>query len=378
MSNLINNLTNNLTNKVSGVTSNIKSTSSNVLQNVNNVSGKVGNNLNQGFNIASTNLNSGMSNISNSIGNVSDKFMNIMPYNTSEIINSSTDFINSNNFISRIIFIVLVIILFITFFKIGINIISKIMTPNESPYLYKDMKDAKQMLRIPQDPKSKGSIQLYRSRNKYNGLEFTYSTWIYVDDPTYKSNQRYKHIFHKGNDLLDNYGTFYPNNAPGLYLYNGIKGKYVNPDIIDTRDYANPIMSLLIRQSIFPDNNTDDTYYHDVDIEGIPINKWICIIVRVNNQNIMDVFINGKLMKRAKLKGVIKQNYDDVYVNMNGGFSGYLSSLKYYNYAIGTFEINSIVTTGPSLKMDENNLNESKPNYLSSKWFFSESNPKNI
>ena len=38
-----------------------------------------------------------------------------------------------------------------------------------------------------------------------------------------------------------------------------------------------------------------------------------------------------------------KQNYDNLYINMNNGFGGNLSNLKYYNYAIGTFEIDNIV-----------------------------------
>mgnify|MGYP000444849738 CR=1 FL=1 len=29
---------------------------------------------------------------------------------------------------------------------------------------------------------------------------------------------RYKHIFHKGNDRVDSDGIVYPNNAPGLYI----------------------------------------------------------------------------------------------------------------------------------------------------------------
>ena len=377
MDKLISNVSNNVSNAVNNASDNVKNMSNNVLQRANAVSGNVGNNLNQGFGVASSKINSGMANISDGVGNISDRFMNILPYNSAEILSSGSDFINSNNIISRIIFIILVIILFVIFFKIGVNVITAAMAPDSSPFLFKDMKDAKQLLIVPQDPKSKGSIPVFRSKNQYNGLEFTYSTWIFVDDPTYRNNQKYKHIFHKGNDFLGNDSIYYPNNAPGLYLYNGTKQHVEDPNIIDSYDYAHPIMSLLIRQNIFTnENNNDDHFYEDVNIEGIPINKWVCIIVRVNNQNVMDVFINGKLMKRSKLPGVVKQNYDNVYINMNGGFSGYLSSLKYYDYAIGTFEIGAIVSGGPSMKLSKSsNISESKPEYLSSKWFFSETNP---
>ena len=377
MNNLISSVSNNVSNAVNNASDNVQNMSNNVLQRANAVSGNVGNNLNQGFGVISSNVNSGMANISDGFGNISDRFMNILPYNSAEILSSGSDFMNSNNIISRIIFITLVIILFVIFFKIGVSIISAAMAPNSSPFLFKDMKDAKQLVIVPQDPKSKGSIQVFRSKNQYNGLEFTYSTWIFVDDPTYRNNQKYKHIFHKGNDFLGNDSIYYPNNSPGLYLYNGTKDHIEDPNIIDSYDYAHPIMSLLIEQNIFTnENNNDDHFYEDVNIEGIPINKWVCIIIRVNNQNVMDVFINGKLMKRSKLPGVVKQNYDNVYINMNGGFSGYLSSLKYYDYAIGTFEIGAIVSNGPSIKLlNSSNMSESKPEYLSAKWFFSETNP---
>ena len=377
MSNLINNVSNNISNTVNNVSDNVKNLSNNVLQNINNLSENVSNNLNQGFNIASRNVNSRVSNVSSGFQNIRDRFMNLLPYNSAEIVNSGSDFINSNNIIARIIFIVLVIILFIIFFKVGVNIISSFMTPNTSPYLFEHMKDAKQLVIVPQDPKSKGSIPVYRSKNQYNGLEFTYSAWIFIDDPTYRNNQKYKHIFHKGNDYLGNDSIYYPNNAPGLYLYNGTKDNIEDPNVINNENYAHPIMSLLIRQNIFTnENDNDSNIYEDINVEGIPIKKGVCIIVRINNQNIIDVFINGKLMKRKKLSGVAKQNYDNVYINMNGGFSGYLSGLKYYNYAIGTFEISSIVSNGPSMKISNSaNMAESKPNYLSSKWFFSDSNP---
>ena len=60
--------------------------------------------------------------------------------------------------------------------------------------------------------------------------------------------------------------------------------------------------------------------------------------MRCQNQTI-DVYINGVLTKRHILSGVPKQNYSDVHISQNGGFGGYLSSLRYFNYAINTNKI---------------------------------------
>jgi hypothetical protein len=369
----VSNIGNKISENVANVTSNVQKATSNVA----NTSENIGKNINQGFQGVSNNVKSRTSVLTNVFNNFGEKIGNSIPYNSSRALNSSAEFINSNNIIAHIIFLVLVIILFIAFFRAGINIISLIMTPDSSPYLYKNMKNAKQLVIIPQDPKSKGSISILRSRNEYDGLEFSYSTWIYIDDATYRGSQMYKHIFHKGNDYLGNDGIYYPNNSPGLYLFNGNKGHIENPNKLDSYDYKYPVMGLLVRQNIFTnESDGEKTFYEDVEVEGIPIKKWVNIIVRVDNQNILDVFINGKLMKRKKLSGVARQNYDNLYINMNGGFSGYLSSLRYYNYSLGTFEISSIVSNGPSLKLESSsNMAESKPKYLSSKWFFSSSNP---
>ena len=372
----VSNIGSKITENVENVSETVKEASKNAVNISKNISGNVGENI-EGL---TSNIASKTSGITNAFGNIGDKIQNVLPYDSVNFLSSSSDFINSNNIISHIIFVILVIILFIAFFKLGVNIISLFMSPSNSPYLYENMKDAKQVVIVPQDPKVKGSVPILRSKNQYDGLEYSYSCWIYVDDPTYRSTQHYKHIFHKGNDFIDNDSTFKPNNSPGLYLFNGTQGSITNPNKINSYDYAHPIISLLVRQNVFTNQASnspnDDTYFEDIIVEGIPIKKWVCIIVRVNNQNVLDVFINGKLMKRKKLSGPVRQNYDNLYINMNGGFSGYLSSLRYYNYSLGTFEISSITNNGPSLKTENtSNLAESKPQYLSSKWFFSTSNP---
>ena len=368
----VNSFGNKVSQNVSNAGNSLKQASSDAANKTQNMT----NDLNNRMSSINENIKSKSSTVSNMFNNIAEKIEDTIPYESSRFLNASSEFINSNNIIARIIFIILVIILFIGFFRIGVRIISLALAPNSSPYLYEHMKNARHLVIIPQNPSSQGSIPLLRSRNEYNGLEFSYSNWIYIDDPTYRDSQPYKHIFHRGNDFLGPDSIFHPNNSPGLYLFNGKQGHIENPNKLDAYDYQYPVMGLLVRQNIFTNQSNGDTqFFEDVVVEGIPIRKWVCIIVRVNSQNILDVFINGKLMKRKQLSGVVRQNYDNVFINMNGGFSGFLSGLRYYNYALGTFEISSIVSSGPSLKMDSSDMTESMPRYLSSKWFFSSTNP---
>ena len=214
------------------------------------------------------------------------------------------------------------------------------------------MINANQMMIIPQDPKISGAIPILRSVNNTDGLEFTWSVWIYVDNFGYKEHD-YKHIFHKGNDGINvtsqPTGMNFPNNGPGLYITPNIN-------------------NLAVIMSTFEDVK------EEVIVNDLPLNKWVNVIIRVSKQNQLDVYINGVLAKRHLLKSVPKQNYGDVFASMNGGFAGYTSALRYFNSALGTSHIQSIVDQGPNEKMlNGSDMEQSKPQYLASRWYFSRS-----
>ena len=294
-------------------------------------------------------------------------------------LNNSKEFLESNTLIAKATFLLLIIIIFSFLFYILSKIIIYLLTPSDNPYILYGMKKGNQQMIITQDYGKKKSIPLFRSRNQYDGIEFTYSFWIYVDDIDYNDNQVYKHIFHKGNIEDNEYGIFKPNNAPGVYLYTGKKSITNNlKDNIDTY----PQLGMLVRMNIFNNKNSQSSFYkhyEDIHVDGIPIKKWINVVIRTSSQDIVDVYINGVLTKRKKLENIVKQNYYNLYINMDGGFGGNLSNLKYYNYAIGTFEIDNIVSAGPNLKIaDDTNINNSAPSYIATQWFFDDVDTGNL
>jgi len=120
--------------------------------------------------------------------------------------------------------------------------------------------------------------------------------------------------------------------------------------------------------------NTFNDFNEEIIIPNIPLNKWVNVIIKCQNNN-LDIYINGTISQSIKLNGVPKQNYGDVFVAMNGGFDGYISNLGYYNYALGTTAISSLVNSGPNLKLTgTSNSNPSTTNksskYLSLQWYF--------
>ena len=258
---------------------------------------------------------------------------------------STREFLESNSLVAKFAFLLLVIFAFIILLRIGISVVSYFFKPNESPHLIDGMVDASQMIVFQQDPSNNGAVTIYRSVNATDGIEFTWSVWLFINNLYDGNEATYKHIFSKGNSDLQSNGLIYPNNAPGLYLA--------------------PNSNTLVLQM-----NTFNVINEEILIPDIPINKWVNVIIRCQNTT-LDVYINGTIARSINLVGVPKQNYGDVFVAMNGGFNGYISNLWYYNFALGTAAIQNIANNGPNTKMIGNSgMSDNMFNYLSLRWFF--------
>jgi hypothetical protein len=257
---------------------------------------------------------------------------------------SMKDFLFSNNLISKFVFLIVVIFAFVIILKLGLALIGFIFRPNRSPHLIDGMLDAKQGVVFPQNPSDKNAKTIYRSNNQRDGLEFTWSVWIFINDLQYMQGS-YKQVFYKGNNQVQSNGMNSPNNAPGLYI----------------APNTNALVVVM---------NSYDKVNEELTIPDIPLNKWVNVIIRCQNTT-LDVFVNGTITRSMTLSGVPKQNYGEVYVAMNGGFDGFISNLWYYNRALSTVEITSISSRGPSTKVAKgSDVNNTKsPNYLSLRWY---------
>uniref|UniRef100_A0A6C0AZU6 Lectin/glucanase superfamily protein n=1 Tax=viral metagenome TaxID=1070528 RepID=A0A6C0AZU6_9ZZZZ len=271
-----------------------------------------------------------------------------MDINTSQRVSTGRgsgikDYMNSSSIIARVSFLLIVIIAFVIILQFSISILAWLFGPSSSPKLINGMVDAKQTIIIPQDPTTSGAKTINRSVNGPDGIEFTWSVWVFIDDTP---SSQYRHIFSKGNaDTVPETGLNFPNNAPGLYI---------EPN-------TNALTVIM---------NTYNNINEEVTIRDIPLNKWVNVIIRCKNTT-LDVYINGTITKSLQLTGVPKQNYGDVYVAMNGGFSGYISNLWYYDYALGTTAIYNLAKNGPNTKMvGSSAMSMKNPNYLSVRWFF--------
>jgi hypothetical protein len=253
-------------------------------------------------------------------------------------------FLESNSLVAKFAFLILVIFGFIILLRVGLYVISYSFKPDDSPHLIDGMVNASQMIIFKQDPSNNDAKTIYRSVNATDGIEFTWSVWIFIDNLQTNSGI-YKHIFSKGNSSLKENGLIYPNNAPGLYI----------------APNTNALVVMM---------NTFNVINEEIVIPDIPLNKWVNVIIRCKNTT-LDVYINGTIARSINLVGVPKQNYGDVYVAMNGGFAGNISNLWYYNYALGTAAIQTVAENGPNIKMIGSvGMSDKTFNYLSLRWFF--------
>lgn len=187
---------------------------------------------------------------------------------------------------------------------------------------------------------------ILRSNDGAYGIEFSYSMWVYVNDWGYREGD-YKHIFHKG-EITGNRQEPPLLQAPGLWM---------------DRDKNNLILNM----------NTFAYIRETCMIGNIPLKKWFHITIVGINKN-LDVYINGQLKKRCTLQGLPKLNYEDVHINMDGGYSGFLSQMRYFNYALPLWKIEEVVKQGPS-KQPCYETSELPP-YLATDWWMNTGQPQ--
>jgi len=302
--------------------------------------------IQQNIQATSNNIEQSYNNIRTSLENNLNSFSEKVNENAE----ASTSFLSSNTIVAKFAFIILIIILFVLLLNLGIVLLSSLNSPSSKPYLINGMISGGTQRSIAQDPSDRNAIPISRSNNEKTGLEFTYSVWIYLEDigQTAGNTLLYRNIFNKGDNTYDDTTGIAINNGPGLYLESSETS--TEPEKA----------KLVVLMDTYADNRSE------IEIDNVPIKKWVNVIIRAQN-TVIDVYINGSIAQRVILDEVPKQNYYNMQVGQNGGFSGQLSNLRYYQKSLNIFEIKQILDEGPNLNADVET--SGYYNYLSNLWY---------
>jgi hypothetical protein len=291
----------------------------------------------------------------------------VSDFSSKSVVDASSEFLESNTIVAKFAFIIIVLIGFMFLFRLGSIILGYFFTPSGSPYLVQGKINGSEGLVIKQDTRSSFPVLKY-SENEASGIEFTYSTWIYLNGD---ATPTYKHVFSKG-DL----GTVLPtiagansintsgNNAPALYIKTNSDNTNSGLVIMDTMKGEGALTGTKQSESTF------------VEINNLPFRQWIHIVIRLQNR-IVDVYVNGVLTGRKDLEYIPRQNYGPVNVCQNGGFNGNLSNLRYFDSALNVFQINQLVSSGPDTSTSKNSPSTDSTGfyyYLSSQFYQSNNN----
>lgn len=171
-------------------------------------------------------------------------------------------------------------------------------------------------------------VDLPTSFNQPQGITFTYTGWILVNDFTYNYGRK-RTIFSKGD-------------CPGLYL--------------DTTSN-----SLLVTMNTYAD--APET----VLIDNIPAEKWVHFAIVVD-QDAVDVYINGIIRQHHTLSQLPKQNSDNVVVGGTtaAGWDGVLANLQYAPRSLSAGEVAALTTDVPK---DALRGSPAGPTYFDLSWY---------
>jgi hypothetical protein len=230
------------------------------------------------------------------------------------------------------------------------SLLQNIFGVNTSPYVINGMVPSDKETQISANPTITGSVPIYRSIDQNQGLEYSWNVWFNVDSNEL-NGEEFSKIFSKGKSPQPSIKP-YLNVSPGLYLH---------------RDSQNMNSLHLIIGTIDTSYNMNN--YEEIIITDIPIQKWVSCTIRVQGKSV-DVYINGFLKQRKNLISLPRQNYYDTYIGDNAGFKGFISSLRYYGYAIGYDEIQTLFASGPSLKMLNSSTMPASSDYFGTNWYF--------
>jgi len=208
--------------------------------------------------------------------------------------------------------------------------------------------------------------------NPIVGGKYTLSFWIFINKH-YENYLSWKHIFHKGTPISQNYMTKpdpermeckkdlildyedwfsviteIQEQCPGLWIHptkNDIRFA-ITTNIIEKFNKCDLHAHKITRR--VPEYDKPTPISKDIieyyDIKNIPINKLTHIAIIVNVSYI-DIYIDGKQLKIFNLQGTPKHNAGAIYFNFQKTYNGFIKNFLYSPKAYDRKDIEKLYYT---------------------------------
>ena len=178
-----------------------------------------------------------------------------------------------------------------------------------------------------------------------SGNEYNINMWLYVNTYSYRLNDD-KCILFKGEV-----------NSSIINDIDDVVNESANPSIWLKKNEN----TLVVKVGLDTLLDGNDGIKTDVcEYKNFPLQKWVNVNVSMRN-NVLDIFIDGKLVKSCILKGSPTINSGDIHLCKQGangsGFMGYISRLEYTNKALDYDTIMNNYEKGPVVNIDNGFFN---------------------
>lgn len=215
-------------------------------------------------------------------------------------------------------------------------------------------------------PASEPPSQIPKIPTPFEGGEYTFSTWIYVNSFNRNLNTR-KHIFElmgqNFSTLVVGLGAFrnslvvrvHNRDLPAAATAEGFatddKDKGTTPpNAEDGYDNSTSLTSKELK-NMFEPNATEDSLLKEppmCDLPEVDLQRWVLITVVLSGRTV-DVYLDGKLARSCIGASYYKVDPTGVEVRIceKGGFDGFVSGMTVANYALNPDEIYRMYLSGP-------------------------------
>lgn len=188
------------------------------------------------------------------------------------------------------------------------------------------------------------------------GQEFSYSLWLYlVDYDDTSSDPRMIMMRNDEEDTLEGANPIIFMDGRTNRLYVSARTNVSDRDVND--------LSELVPDE-YKGSSSENKHFLTATVEYIPLQRWVNVVV-VFQDNLMTVYLDGEMYTVRNVHDLWNRNQEanrpilsgsqgDVYIGPTSQNSdtvrGFISGIKYFNYALMTDAISGLYTQGPNQK----------------------------